>query len=213
MTKTIFIASAEPYSGKSVVALGLVDMLLGKAQKIGYFKPIINYDPVEQKDIHIQTIIEHFQLLLKYEDVYAFTRHQALQHLEAGTQGEAIDIIIGKFKKLEENYDFTVLEGSDFVGQGAAFEFETNMLIAKNLNAPALLVISGDKKTTAQIIQECLNFLRAYQAREIQVLSIIVNKVKPEQAEDIKALLAAQLPDDIIPAVIPSNIAVAKPKR
>ncbi len=211
MTKTIFIASAEPYSGKSVVALGLVDMLLGKAQKIGYFKPIINYDPAEQKDIHIQTIIEHFQLPLKFEDVYAFTRHQALQHLEAGTQGEAIDTIISKFKKLEDSYDFTVLEGSDFVGQGTAFEFDTNMLIAKNLNAPALLVVSGDNKTTAQIIQECLNFLRAYQAREIQVLGIIANKVKEEQAEDVRALLAAQLHADIISAVIPANIALQNP--
>ena len=56
MTKSIFIATAEPYSGKYIVALGLANMLLGKTKKIGYFKPIINIDPVEGKDGHIQTI-------------------------------------------------------------------------------------------------------------------------------------------------------------
>ena len=44
-----------------------------------------------------------------------------------------IDIIISKFKKLEEAYDFTVIEGSDFVGEGIAFEFDANISIAKNL--------------------------------------------------------------------------------
>ena len=50
MTKNIFIATTEPYSGKSLVALGVVNMLLGKARKVVYFKPIINYDPREKKE-------------------------------------------------------------------------------------------------------------------------------------------------------------------
>lgn len=45
INKSVFIATAEPYSGKSTVALGIVDMLLSKTQKIGYFKPIINHSP------------------------------------------------------------------------------------------------------------------------------------------------------------------------
>jgi phosphate acetyltransferase len=211
LTKTVFIASAEPYSGKSVIALGLVDLLLGKAQKIGYFKPVINADPSEHKDVHIQTVIEHFQLPLKFEDAYAFTRQEAMQHVESESQGDMIDTIITKFKKLEEYYDFTVVEGSDFIGQGTAFEFETNMLIAKNLSAPAILVVSGDGKTTAQIIQESLNFLRTFQARDIQVLCIIANKIKQEQADDVKQLLAAQLPADIISAVIPADKSLQNP--
>ncbi len=44
------------------------------------------------------------------------------------------------------------MEGSDFVGEGTAFEFEYNILIAKNLGAPAIIVVSGDNKTTAQVI-------------------------------------------------------------
>ncbi|MGZ3872120.1 MAG: phosphate acetyltransferase [Mucilaginibacter sp.] len=211
MTKTIFIASAEPYSGKSIIALGLVNMLLGKAQRIGYFKPVIKNDPGETKDFHIQTIIEHFQLPIKFEDCYAFTRQEVLQHLEDQSQGEMIDTIIRRFKKLEENYDFTVLEGSDFVGQGTAFELETNMMIAKNLNAPALLVVSGENKTTAEIIRDSLNFLHTFQEKEIQVIGIVANRVQPDQAEDVRELLKVQLAAGIISAVIPADKALQNP--
>jgi phosphate acetyltransferase len=211
MTKTIFIASAEPFSGKSLIALGLVNMLLGKAQKIGYFKPIINHDPKEKKDVHIQTIIEHFSLPINFEDAYAFTRQEAMRHLESESQGEMIDTIISKFKKLEENYDFTILEGSDYEGEGAAFEFESNIKIAKNLNAPAILVVSGEKKTTAQVVNDILNLLRNFEAREVQVLAIVANKVEPEQVDDVRLILGAQLPADTILAIIPADKALQNP--
>lgn len=211
MTKTIFIASAEAYSGKSIVALGLMNMLLGKAGKIGYFKPIINQDPKETKDVHIQTIIEHFGLSINFEDAYAYTRQQAMQHLESESQGEMIETIISKFKKLEEKYEFIILEGSDFVGEGAAFEFESNALIAKNLNAPAILVVSGEKKSTAQIIQAVLNLYHNFETREIQVLAVVANIVQAEQAEDIRQLLKTQLPADVILAVIPADKGLSSP--
>lgn len=211
MTKTIFIAASEAHSGKSIIVLGLVNMLLGKAQKVGYFKPIINTDPSEKKDVHIQTILARFGLSVKFEDAYAFTKQQLLHHLENETQGEMIDAIIGKFKKLEERYDFTILEGSDYVGEGAAFEFESNVLIAKNLGAPAILVISGEQKSTAQIVQACLNFLRNFSAREIQVLAVVANKIAPEQVEDVRELLTHQLPKDMIVAVIPADKGLQNP--
>ena len=88
MTKNLFIATTEPYSGKSLVALGIVNMLLGKARKVGYFKPIINYDPKEKKDPHIDTIIQHFNLPIAYNDAYAFTRRQVMRQLEGENRGE-----------------------------------------------------------------------------------------------------------------------------
>ena len=143
MTKNVFIASAEPYSGKSLVALGLVNLLLGKAQKVAYFKPIINLNPRDQKDVHIDTVLSYFKLPVRYEDSYAFTGAEALKLLEKQNQDEMIDTIIHKLKKLEENHDFTVIDGSDFVGEGTAFEFDTNINIAKNLGSPAIIVVSG----------------------------------------------------------------------
>jgi phosphate acetyltransferase len=211
MSKTIFIASAEPYSGKSVIALGLAAMLLGKAQKIAYFKPVISPAASGQQDLHIRTIIEHFQLAVHYNDAFAFTRQEAMQYMKDQRQGEMIDTIISQYKRLEAQFDFTVLEGSDFTGQGTAFEMETNMLIAKNLSAPAILIVSGENKTTAQVLQECLSFFHTFRSRDIDVLAVIANKVAEAQAEDIRKLLRAQLPAATISAVIPSDPALGNP--
>jgi phosphate acetyltransferase len=203
MTKTIFIASAEPYAGKSVIALGLVNMLLAKTKKIGFFKPIISQLATGVKDKHIEAILNHFSLPIAYEDTYAFSRQEVLEQTDSENWREMINTIIGKFKKLEDAYDFTVIEGSDFLGEGVAFEFETNAAIAKNLGAPVLTIINGENKSTAQIISSALNVLRNFESREVQVLGIIANRVKPEQVDDVHELLRMQLPDDIMLTVIP----------
>ena len=211
MSKCVFIAVSEPYSGKSIVALGLMNMLLSKTKKVGFFKPIVNTDPAEKTDGHIDTIREHFELDIPYTDMYAFTRSQALNLLQTKSTGEMIETIIEKFKRLEDKYDFTVIEGSDFSGEGIAFEFETNATIAKNLSAPVIIVITGQKKTTTQIINTSLTVLQSFNERELQVLSVIVNRVSPECVHDVSELLGAQLPNDIILAVIPDDINLKSP--
>ena len=211
MTKSIFIATTEPYSGKSVVALGLMHMLLGKAQRIGYFKPIVNNPPQEKKDVHIETIIRHFGLPIRYEDTYAFTREEAMRLAETGNTDELIDTIIRKYKGLEENHDFVIVEGSDFLGGGVAFEFNANVSFAKNLGAPVLIVISGEGKTAAQVLNAILTTLNNFQAQEVQVLAAVANKVAPAQADAVRELLRTQLDGKVISAVIPEDKSLKNP--
>ena len=194
-----------------MVALGLVNMLLGRTQKISYFKPIVTPGAEGQTDSHIDTVLSHFQLLQTYAEACVFTRQQALELVKQQRQGEMLDTIIDRFKSVEATSDFTIVEGSDFAGQATAFEFETNRLIAKNLNAPVVLLVSGRHKSIADILQEALNFLRAYQQLDIQVIALIINRVQPEQADDIRDLLNAQLPGSVLPAVIPADKALESP--
>jgi phosphate acetyltransferase len=205
MTKAVFIATAEPYSGKSLVLLGLVNMLLGQARRVGYFKPIIDHDPAQQPDPHLATITSHFKLPLTVADTYAYTRPEALRLLETGAQGELIDTVIRKFKHCEETYDFTVVEGSDFVGAGIAFEFDANVSIAKNLGVPVILVLSGEGKSTAQVISSVLTTLRSFETREVPVLLVVANRIAPAQVEDVRALLRSQLPAEVLLAVVPDD--------
>jgi phosphate acetyltransferase len=205
MTKSIFIASAEPFTGKSIIALGLVNMLLGKTEKIGFFKPIISEQSPGRKERHIEAILDYFSLTIPYEDTHVFNRPQVLQLSESEHQGEMIDTIIAKYKTLEENYDFTVIEGSDFLGEGIAFEFETNAEIAKNLGVPVLAIVGGQNKSVAQVVSAVMNILHNFQARDVQVLGVVVNRVKPEQQADIMELLSMQVPKEIMLSVIPWN--------
>jgi phosphate acetyltransferase len=211
MTKNIFIASAEPYTGKSVVAFGLINMLLAKTQKVGYFKPIIAQEDSEEKEPHIEALLDYFSLPINYTDTFAFTRQQVLQQTESDNNSGIIDTVITKYKKIEDNYDFTVIEGSDFLGQGIAFEFESNVLIAKNLGAPVVIVITGQQKTTAQVVNTAINIYRNFVSRDVQVLGIIANMVNKDFADDIMELLTAQLPPELTVSVIPMDAGLQSP--
>jgi len=204
MIKTVFITSTEPYSGKSIVSLGLINMLLGKAQKIGYFKPIVSRPAGQHKSDHIKTVLSYFDMPITYDEAHAFSWDEAMHQSETGSQGEMIDTIIRKYKQLEDKYDFTVIEGTDYQGEGSAFEFEVNASIAKNLGAPVIAVISGDNKTTAQIANSAITIVRNFEAREIQVLALIANKISAEQVDDVRELLTAQLPPEVTVTIIPA---------
>jgi phosphate acetyltransferase len=205
MTKAVFIATAEPYSGKSLVALGLVNLLLGQARRVGYFKPIVDHDPSQQPDTHLDTIVRHFRLPLPTADTYAYTRPEALRLLESGAQGELIDAVIHKFKQWEDAYDFTVVEGSDFLGAGTAIEFDANVSIAKNLGVPVILVVSGAGKSPAEVVSAVLTLLRGFESREVPVLLAVANRVAPAQAAEVQTMLRNQLPAEVLLAVVPDD--------
>ena len=114
MKKAIYIATSEANSGKSIVTLGLMRMLLGKTPKVGYFRPIIDNVKKGKKDNHINTIISHFQLDIDPNDAYAFTRSEFITMRNNGKEGEIFDTIISKYKALEDKNDFMLVEGTDF---------------------------------------------------------------------------------------------------
>ena len=118
MTNAIYLTTTEPYSGKSIIALGLMNLLAAKAAKIAYFKPVISAESPET-DNHIQLMISHFNLGISYDDMYVFTRKELLKHIHADNEAFIIDSIIDKFKRLQEQHDFVVVEATDFIGSSA----------------------------------------------------------------------------------------------
>ena len=98
MNKAIYIATSEANSGKSIVALGLMRMLLGKTAKVGYFRPIIDGHKGGKKDNHINTIISHFELDINPNEAFAFTRAEFISKRNQGKEGEIYDTIIEKYK-------------------------------------------------------------------------------------------------------------------
>src|SRR6187551_2237946 len=136
MTNAIYLATTEPHSGKSVIALGLVNLLAAKTEKIAYFKPVIN-SKGNDKDRHLDAIASYFNLSAPYRDMYVFTRNEVMRLINSGHEAQFIDTIIDRFKKLQEQNDFVVVEGTDFMGSITNFEFDGNISIAKNLGIPA----------------------------------------------------------------------------
>lgn len=211
MKKAIYIATSEANSGKSIVTLGLMRMLLGKTAKVGYFRPIIDNVKKGKKDNHINTIISHFQLDIDPNDAFAFTRSEFITMRNNGKEGEIFDTIISKYKALEDNNDFMLVEGTDFSGEGMAIELDANILIAKNLGIPAIIVSSGVGKTLDEFIDGLHLAYDSFKEKEVEVLAVIANKVQEKNIEIVKNGVEKNLPKDVFVNVIPLIPALNNP--
>ncbi|GGZ73073.1 phosphate acetyltransferase [Algibacter mikhailovii] len=210
MSKGIYVATIEPNSGKSVVVLGLMRMLLGKTAKVGYFRPIIEDTQVGEMDNHINTVISYFELDINYKKTFAYTRSEVLDLYNKGKSGDVIDEIIKKYKNLEERFDFVLVEGTDFSHENSSIELDINLLISKNLGIPTIIVSQGDKKSISEIV-ESVQLAHDTFKEEVDVLSIMTNKVNPEDVVSLKSLLKSRINGGTNITVIPKIQSLASP--
>lgn len=188
-----------------------MQMLLGKAAKVGYFRPIIDDYPDGTKDNHINTIISYFNLQLKYEEAYAFTRSEVIHKNNQDKEDEVLDRIIDKYKAIEERFDFVLVEGTDFSGEGAIIEWDINVLMAKNLGIPTILLASGVGKTLDELVNNIYMAYDSFTDNGVKVLMVVANKVQPENIDLVRKGLEEQLPKNILIGVIPKNPILGNP--
>lgn len=211
MNKAIYIATTEPNSGKSIISLGLMQSLLGKAAKVGYFRPIIDDVAPGQIDNHINTISTYFNLDITFKDAYAFTRSEVIRMKNENKEGEIMAKIIEKFKALEERFDFVLVEGTSFTGEGSIIEFDINVLIAKNLGIPAIILASGKDKTLEEFVGRLQMAFDSFKDKGVEVLSVIANKVEKQNQALVISELEKYLPSEVIVNAIPTIPILAYP--
>ncbi|HKO75630.1 MAG TPA: phosphate acetyltransferase, partial [Flavobacterium sp.] len=189
--------------GKTIITLGLLRMLLGKTAKVGYFRPVIEDYDEGKKDTHIEMVISYFDLDIQYEDAYAITKSKLIKKKNNGKLGEVVDLIIEKYKKLEDRFDFVLVEGTSFTGEGTVIELDMNVLIAKNLGIPTIIVGSGEGKTLEELIDNLKLAHNSFKVKEVEVLAVIANKVQPENLELVTTGLQKNLPESVLINSIP----------
>ena len=203
MSKAIYIATSDQNSGKSIVTLGVMSILIGKTAKVGYFRPIVEDFIDGELDNHIETVLSHFNLDIKFEDAYAITKSKLIKKKNKGKIGEVLDLIIEKYKKLEERFDFVLVEGTSFTGEGTSIELDLNVLIAKNLGIPTVIVGSGVGKTLDELVDSLYLVYDSFKVKEVEVLSVFANKVQSENIELVTKGLQKSLPANVLVNTIP----------
>ena len=204
MTNAIYLTTTEPYSGKSIIALGLVNLLLGKTARIAFLKPVISSEG-QEKDSHIDTISRYFKLSAPYNEMFVFTRNEALRHINAGNEAYIIDTIIARFKHLQEHNDFVVVEGTDFLNSNTNFEFDGNISIAKNLGIPAVIIVKGEGKSVGEIVDTAISTTKSFIDSGVEILTVVINKITVGDEVQIQEQLAKALPAGLIVTYIPRN--------
>ncbi len=190
MIKGLFITATEARSGKSLISLGVMEMLLREIDKVGFFRPIIDVKHESKKmDEDIQLISSHFKLEIPYEQMYGYTDMEASELISLGKEEELIEGIIEKYDRLQEQYEFILCEGTDFASSTAAFEFDINAEISKNLGCPVLLVTNAYHKTVEDTVNSVELALDSLNEKGCRIAAIIVNRPSPKDKEVLIHLL------------------------
>ena len=213
MSNNLYITATEARSGKSAVILGVMEMLLRKIDRVGFFRPIINVDPgLNDPDHDIVLVSSHFNLKIPYDQMYGFTGTEAGNLVSSGRQTEMIEGIIFKYNQLSNSCNFMLCEGTDFVSSSAAFEFDINAEISKNLSCPVLLVTNAYQKSTDDTVRSVEVALESLSRKKCHTIATIINRTDPKDGEAIIRLLKDKdLTREQLLYAIPDEPSLGKP--
>ncbi|MEJ2522122.1 MAG: phosphate acetyltransferase [Gammaproteobacteria bacterium] len=209
MSNNLYIAATEPQSGKSVIALGLMEMLSRRRAKVGFFRPVVA--AAEPRDKDMALVAARYNLVPDETAVYAYTHDEAQQEIAAGRGQEVLKVILSRYKALEAECDFVLCEGTDYTGVSSAFEFDFNVAVAKNLDCPILPVINGHDRAAPEI-QNAIQVARSvFTARGCDVVATIVNRATAPDPEALRRALRDASQNGEALYVIPEEPALSQP--
>ena len=148
MARNVYITAMEPQSGKSVVALGLMELLSARTGSVGFFRPLVGSEG--ERDTQIELIRTRYALDSDPEEMYALTDVEAQAHLAAGARDEVEKRVVSAYRDLERRFDVMVCEGTDFAGTAPALDFDLNASLANGLGCPVLAVVVADSPDAAE---------------------------------------------------------------
>ncbi len=186
MSKSLYLATTEPKSGKSLVSLGIMEILKSGLSNVAFFRPVIQARESGEADPDIHLLMKHYNLPVKYEDTYGMKLDQVLELVSGNRKNAIIDTIMSRYRKLEEEFDFVLIEGSDFTTASQAFEFELNSELAKNFGSPVMVVCSGANKSNEEIIASINLAIDSYSNSGCTILGAIVSRIAGEEIKVLK---------------------------
>ena len=190
MATSIYITSAEGHSGKSSVALGVLDTLSHQVQRLGVFRPIAR--SITERDYVLELLLGHDGVDLDYDECVGVTYDDVHDDPDA-----ALSAIVERFKAVEAQCDTVVIVGSDYTDVGSPTELGYNARIAANLGAPVLLVLTGrsvdeSRGRTAEEMRQITELsIPELLAAHATVLAVIANRADPELIPEIAAAVGA----------------------
>ena len=193
MGRSVYVASVEGYTGKSTVALGVLEQLSRRVERLGVFRPIVRADA--GRDYVLELLTGHEAVKLSYDECAGVTYDEV--HADPTA---AMDRIVERFHQVADRCDAVVVVGSDYTDIGTPTEFSYNARIAANLGAPVLLVLNGSVRSAEDITTIADMSSAELRANHGSLFAIIANRVDGSAvAEVTKALASEEVPAFAIP--------------
>ncbi|MFZ2963542.1 MAG: phosphate acetyltransferase [Rhodoglobus sp.] len=198
MARSVYITSVEGHSGKSAVALGVLDTLVHSVERVGVFRPIAR--STSEPDFVLELLLAHDGVTLAYDECIGVTYEEVHEDPDA-----ALSRIVDRFKSVERRCDAVVIVGSDFTDVATPTELAYNARIAANLGAPVILVLTGrepdeSRARTADELRQVTELAIPQLAEaHASLLAVVANRADPQALTQIVEGLGAGVPTWAIP--------------
>ncbi|ODR04888.1 phosphate acetyltransferase [Mycobacterium sherrisii] len=176
----IYIAAPEPETGKSTIALGLLNRLTATVAKVGVFRPITRVSggsaSPEERDYILELLLTRTTAELSYEQCVGVTYQDI--HADLDT---AIANIVDAYHAMAQSCDAVVIVGSDYTDVTAPAELSVNARIAVNLGAPVLLAVRAKGRSAEQIATVVEVSLAELAAQRAHTAAVVASRCEPAE--------------------------------
>ena len=192
----------EGQTGKSVVALGIVDALTREVESVGVFRPIIKGTEPDQI---LTALLRQPAVQQEYDESYGVTYQDVRRDAD-----EALATIVRRYGEVAGHFDAVVILGSDHRDALGAPELGLNARIAANLNAPVAFCVSARGRSPEEVVQYARSSLEELKKHHATTIAVIPTRVPTgHEAEYANAVRAAW--PDVVAGVIPDHRVLAAP--
>ena len=171
-TRSLVIASSQGDSGKSAVAIGVIDMLTRQGLSVGVFRPISRVPLVTAKDDgrdHVlEMLLDHSGCGLTYEEAIGITYADLHHDYEA-----AMARIVARYHDVARKVDVVVVIGTDYSDVSSTSELALNAKVAANIGLPVLLVSSALDRSDEEARGAVVMALAELRANYAHVLGVV----------------------------------------
>ncbi|MFE2987300.1 phosphate acetyltransferase [Streptomyces sp. NPDC059262] len=205
MTRSVYVTGIDRGDGRQVVELGVMELLTRQVDRVGVFRPLVHDGPDRLFDL----LRARYRLSQDPATVYGLDYHEASAvQAEQGTD-ELVSRLVDRFHQVARDYEVVLVLGTDFADTQLPDELAVNARLANEFGASVIPVVGGRKQTPESVHAETRNAYRAYEVLGCDVLAMVVNRVAPQDREEIRESLAAHLP---VPTyVLPDEPALSAP--
>ncbi len=197
VSDSLYVTSTEPDAGKTVVALGVLDLLATSVADPVVFRPIVT--DAEADDPLVDLVRERYRLPDASErpvqDAVGLTWEQARDLIDGGDTRRLVATLVDRMEELRSRSDFVLVVGTGFTGPSPATELDLNAALAVNFGSPVLTVLSGrgaEPSSLAAAAREAASLLDDAGCTRV---ATIVNRVDPAAIDDVLGALRPATPD------------------
>ncbi len=182
---SLYLTSVDANSGKSVVAIGLMETLTRSVSRVGFFRPVIRFSA--QQDTQIELMRARYRLEQSYDESYGVTFQDVREYGGHHVDPALVSRIIERYEKLASRCDYVLIEGTDYRGASRSFQFSLNAEIASNLGAAALLCVSAKEHQPDQVNGALSAAIDGLSARGVPTVAALVTRVADGDREAMAA--------------------------